>query len=48
MMQSMKIVFFISLIASALQAKIINIPNDIGTIQAGIDASADGDTSSAW
>jgi predicted outer membrane repeat protein len=44
MMQSMKIVFFISLIASVLQAKTINIPNDLGTIQAGIDASTSGDT----
>lgn len=43
-MLRMKIMFFISLSAMTLHATIINVPNDASTIQAGINASVDGDT----
>ena len=36
--------FFVSLFLSILTANTINIPEDYSTIQAGIDASSDGDT----
>ena len=39
-----RIIFIISFIQSFLFATIINVPNDYSTIQAGINASSDGDT----
>ena len=39
-----RIIFIISFIQSLLFATIINVPNDYSTIQAGINASSNGDT----